>query len=432
MFKQVVDQLKRLLAQLPESPARLWVAFSGGADSTFLLHALSRACGLPKLHAIHVNHGISQNAEAWANHCQQQCSALNVSFVIDTVSLGGSNNNLEARARDARYAAFQNVLKAGDVIVLAHHQNDQAETLLLNLLRGAGVDGLAAMPAIRALGEGYVLRPMLGLTRQDIESELTELGIDWIDDESNQNTQFDRNYIRQRVMPLLVDRWPKAAESLSRTSNQLGQAKQQLEELFESQLKAMRGSKGQLLIASLVDLAEPKRIALIRAWLKKLNLSLSSKHLGTIDQMLFASEDAQPAMQFGYCSVYRFDDALWVEQDFQYKERRASDGVLFDNISISPFEKVVWKQTELGICPSFKGVVQIKFRQGGEKIKPAGQAHHRDLKKLFQEWKVPFWRRDYVPLVYFNDELIAVVGHCVADDYKNQSGAGWWPSITTQ
>ncbi|EGH28298.1 tRNA(Ile)-lysidine synthetase, partial [Pseudomonas syringae pv. japonica str. M301072] len=229
------DLSARLLQVLaPWRNAPVWhVGFSGGLDSTVLLHLLAELASretLPALNAIHVHHGLQTAADGWPEHCQQVCKTLGVAFESVRVQVEPAAS-LEQAARQARYSAFSERLVEGEVLLTGQHRDDQAETLLFRLLRGAGVRGLAAMPDQRVLGRGHLLRPLLDVSRKQLEDYAHRHGLNWIEDPSNDDQQFSRNFLRSQVVPLLTSRWPQAAASLARTARHLGEAQQLLDEL---------------------------------------------------------------------------------------------------------------------------------------------------------------------------------------------------------
>ncbi|RZV49104.1 MAG: tRNA lysidine(34) synthetase TilS, partial [Pseudomonadales bacterium] len=224
------------LFQAWASAGRWLLGYSGGLDSTVLLNLCTRAQRLlrdaqlpaPQLQAVHVDHQLSPNHKHWVTHCEEQCRALSVPLIIKTSDVISQGEGLEAAAREARYGIFQNLLQQqDDVLMLGHHQDDQGETLLYRLMRGCGVHGAAAIPAQRALEQGLLARPLLNLPREQIQRYASSYGLAFIEDESNVDLQFDRNFLRQEVLPLLRQRWPSANRTLARFAG-LAKEQQQL------------------------------------------------------------------------------------------------------------------------------------------------------------------------------------------------------------
>lgn len=232
---------KLLQALAPWRSAPAWhIAFSGGLDSTVLLHLLANLANtdtLPPLGAVHVHHGLQTAADAWPAHCQSICDNLGVPLRVMRVQVQ-PGASLERAARDARYQAFIEVTGAGQVLLTGQHRDDQAETLLFRLLRGAGVRGLSAMPAQRPLAAGYLVRPLLEVSRAELEAYAEEYQLEWIEDPSNADSRFSRNYLRHRVLPTLTERWPQAVSSLARTAEHLSEAQGLLGELAVMDLQA--------------------------------------------------------------------------------------------------------------------------------------------------------------------------------------------------
>lgn len=309
--------LHRALA--PWLPAhRVWVAFSGGLDSTVLLHLLAarpEASSLP-LAAIHVDHGLHPDSAAWAEHCRQVCAALGVPLTVRRLTLRRRpGESLEALAREGRYAILRELAGPGDLVLTAQHQDDQAETLLLALLRGSGVKGLAAMPQVAPLGQARLLRPLLGHTRAQLLAWAQARGLRWLDDPSNADPAFDRNFLRARVMPLLTERWPACAASLSRSAAHCAAAQGLIEGQAAAELPRLIGSRpGTLSLSRLAALEPALLAAVLRYWIAGLGLPPpDSRHLGRIqDESLTARPDRQPLVTWPGAEARRYRDDLYV------------------------------------------------------------------------------------------------------------------------
>src|SRR4051812_23732668 len=227
--------LKQLHATLPGGTREVCVGFSGGLDSTVLLRALAEIqteAGI-SVRAIHVNHGLHPDAALWTSHCATVCTRLGISFDTFTVSVEPVGDGIEAAARQARYSVLKSEVRSGEVLLTAHHADDQLETLLLALARGSGVRGLASMPAIQTFGQGLHARPLLDVSRESLRAWAATQCVEWIEDASNQNQSFDRNYLRLVVVPTLRNRWPSIAHAGSRSARHLGEATSLLDELAE-------------------------------------------------------------------------------------------------------------------------------------------------------------------------------------------------------
>ena len=256
----------------PAAP-RWLVALSGGMDSIVLLHSLaslvSQSSGLPPVSAIHVNHQLHPEADAWQAHCDRVCASLGVPLQHSVVSVDGAGEGIEAAARRARYAVFEDSLGEGDVLFMAHHQDDQVETLLLRLLRGAGLSGLGGMPERRPLGAGQLYRPFLGLPRSMLADYAAEQKLDWVDDPSNADSQFDRNYLRAQVIPAVAQRWPGYRQTISRAAANLAEAQALLTQLAPSPLTLRSRTGDPGLAARDLPADDPVRaVHNLRAWLQ--------------------------------------------------------------------------------------------------------------------------------------------------------------------
>ena len=429
-----------LLQQLQRHPAMpaYWVAYSGGLDSSVLLHALHTCAG--RLHvsigAVHVNHGLQARAAEWEAYCRQVCEALGVRYVslpVDAAAAPGESP--EAAARAARYAALRDWLPAGHCLLTAQHRDDQAETLLLQLLRGSSVHGLAAMPELNAFGSGLHLRPLLDYSRSDLHVWALASGLTWIEDPSNRDTAFDRNFLRAGVLPVLRQRWPAAASSLARSAGHCAEAADLIGQLAELDLQHVRGRHPDTLsVAGLESLPAARCRNVLRHWMRA--------HTGTfppavilahvLHDVLASRHDAEPCVRCGDHEVRRYRDAL-------YLLPRQTASVQPEELSWSlsaplPLPRAggvlrVTPATGCGIRQSLLPAngVRVCWRQGGERCRPAGRRHHHSLKKLFQAHAIPPWERARIPLIYIGDELAAVAGLWVCEPFQaGPTDAGLW------
>ena len=419
---QLLDQL----AQLPPA-RRYWVAFSGGCDSTVLLHALAALRDqLPiEVRALHVNHNLHEAAPAWAEHCHDVCEALDIPlYEVNVDARATKGESPEAAARDARYRIFQEVLDTGDGLLLAHHRDDQAETLLLQLLRGSGPRGLAAMPLHRPLGDGWLGRPLLAFSRQALCHYAEAEGLRWIDDPSNFDTEFDRNFLRQRVTPLLQERWPSVTTTLARAAGHQAEAAELLHQVAEADWQHAAGPHADSLqIQALAQLTPQRQRNLLRYWIDTVNhLPLpDQQRLGRIQtEVVPAAVDAQPCIRWPGGQVRRYAGMLYLLAE----DPAPLSGPLAWDLR-QPLELADGRVLTLGavngeglqVALQGNATLNIRFRQGGEVCRPAGRGHQHELKKLFQEWGVPPWDRGRVPLLYVGEDLAAVVGYCVCEPY---------------
>lgn len=391
------------------------VAYSGGLDSTVLLHKLACTADFrEKILAVHVNHGISSYANEWQSHCENYCLSIGVPIVVSRIKLAGLSN-LEELARNARYAIFKSLLSVNDCIVLGHHSNDQAETILLNLLRGTGVDGLSGMEEVRNLGYGEVVRPFLYLNKSQLEKYAKQNLLTWVEDDSNISLQYSRNYLRHEVLPMLTKKWPHAIKTISESAQKCKLAKNNLDILASIDHPEINYQK-KLSITPLLAYDNSRIINILRSWFKKNNiLSPGAKIFDKlISEVLFARQDSQPEFTWGNVVIKRYRNFLYLLP--KIKKRRTN--VIWVNFpNAYKFEDGVSLSATIdtqGVLVPKDSVVEIRFREGGESLQLHGQT--KKLKTLFQEWGVEPWLRDFVPLIYINGCLRAVVGHVLADN----------------
>lgn len=420
------DLPARLLQALaPWRNALAWhVGFSGGLDSTVLLHllaSLSRYEPLPVLRAIHVHHGLQAAADAWPEHCQQVCQALGVPFErVDVKVEAGAS--VEQAARQARYAAFTDRLGSGEVLLTAQHRDDQAETLLFRLLRGAGVRGLAAMPVQRAIGRGHLVRPLLAVSRAELEAYAHANGLSWVEDPSNGDDQFSRNFLRNQVVPLLTSRWPQTTASLSRTAVHLGEAQQLLDELAQLDLASAQATTPfawlglpVLALKPLAELSAARQRNALRHWLAPLTRLPDTDHWAGWEALRDAAQDARPLWRLVDGELHRAQGCIWW---LPAGWAQVFDGVtswlnVNDALHLPSNGRVKLE----GEAPS--GVLDIRYRQGGEVMHIDGRGS-RDLKRLLNEQSVPAFMRGRLPLLYRDNVLLAVANLPGLDGSPNE------------
>jgi tRNA(Ile)-lysidine synthase len=420
---------ERLLAILQSypSPPGFRVALSGGLDSSVLLyavHELGARLGA-SISAVHVDHGLQPESTEWAEHCRQLCHALEVPLEIRSVIVDqGSGEGLEAAARNARHRLFAELLEPGERLLTAHHRDDQAETLLLQLLRGAGVRGLAAMPARRELGAGWLERPLLGFDRSEIERYAVDRGLSWVEDPSNRQLDFDRNFLRLEILPRLRERWPGTGRTIARSARHCGRAVEAIDALALQDLAQCRAEAAhRLQIAPLSDLPRHRQRELLRTWIRgnRYPVPDESRVERVLSEVLGARADASPLVSWSGAEVRRFRDQLWLlpplpEHDPEQVLRwRTPDRLILpDGLGelrlLNPAQHLLSRHCR-------EGRVTVRFRSTGERCRRTEAAGSKTLKNLYQERAVPPWLRDRVPLVFLDQELVAVA------DYSNCSTA---------
>lgn len=402
------------------------VGFSGGLDSTVLLHALAATCLKKKILAVHINHGISPNAHLWQQHCEQFCIEEGVRFLAQEVQFNRSSN-IEEGARLARYAVFSSLLNTTDCVVLAHHRDDQAETVLLQLFRGAGIDGLAAMAERSTLEPGALLRPFLIHSRKVLEQYARKNQLKWVEDESNNQLDYSRNYLRHQIIPLILNQWPGAMSSIARAADHCQQARRNLDSLAQQDLKELTTAENNLNLLPLISLNEDRIINILRLWLRARKVKLpSTKTLQRIiHEMIHASQDAQPIVSWGSIRIRRHKQHLYIEK---MQPSDLLESIVWQNfpapLILDNFRTLTAKKGEEGLNIPPGAIIEVRFRAGGERITLHGQ--NKKLKKLFQEWDIPTWLRDRVPLIYLDNQLAAVVGFALNDCFYTQDSSRAW------
>ena len=434
-----------------ENYSRIAVAFSGGLDSSVLLHSL---VSIPefkeKVFAIHVNHGLSPNSKSWIKHCEKFCSGLGVNFIPLTIELENSKTN-ENILRKARYEALFSCLKQGDVLCTAHHQDDHIETILFRILRGTGIKGLAGIEKYSQMEGIDLIRPLISYSKKDLLDYADKFEVNWIEDESNEDLSISRNFIRKKVIPNLKnDNWPEYKNSISYLSSKAKEANEILDEIAYLDLKLCASeSLDRLSIHKIKELSHARAMNVLFTWLGlNTHLGVSNKLTDQVyKSIILASESSNPVVTFGKkgqkgsFQIRRFNNFLH-HLPLTETETLSNKKVWKWN-SDDPLELptgTLSMQVALG-----KGIstqltepgISIKGRIGGERCKPEGRSKSQKLKKLFQEYGVPPWVRDRIPLVYVGDQLAAVSDLWVCDEFvakKDERGIvlSWTDSIDNQ
>ncbi|MFJ5160408.1 tRNA lysidine(34) synthetase TilS [Pantoea sp. NPDC088449] len=420
------------LASLLTPDARCVLAFSGGLDSTVLLHQLVCWQGQQpqlRVRALHVHHGLSPNADSWAQHCQQICQQWQIPCEILRVQVDGRHNGIEAAAREARYQALFQQLQPGEHLLTAQHLDDQAETLLLALKRGSGPAGLAAMPSQRSVGDRVHLRPLLDIPRQQLEAYAAEHHLRWIEDESNADSRYDRNFLRQQVLPLLQARWPHFSAASARSAALCGEQEQLLDELLAEQLVQLTDGRGALHFPPLVTMSEARRHALLRRWIAQQGGAMPSREAlkRITDEVINSRDDAKPCLRFGAFELRRYRQQLyWLrpqpslsQHSLTWLDRTqplvlpADLGALQANGDVAALRQ-----------PDADEEITIRFKAQGY-YHLLGRAGGREIKKLWQELGVAPWQRERIPLIYYNQTLICAPGLFITREGAASNKQGW-------
>lgn len=404
-----------LLEPVPQGP--ILAGFSGGCDSTALLHALAARDDVRRrgLRAIHVHHGLHSDAASWAEHCRAFCRRIDVELSIRTVKVElDQGDGLEASARRARHAAFADTLAAGETLALAHHADDQLETVLLKLLRGAGPAGLGGMRRSRPFASGVLWRPLLAVARQVLVDYTHQHQLDCLEDPANADPRHARSYLRHEILPALARHWPDAARSIGHAAGLCRVAADHLDREVRGELDRLAPQSHHALPAApWLALDSAIRPLVLEVWLRRQGFSApaTTQRLELERQVANAGADRVPCLAWQDAKI-----RLW--RGKLHAEAR--------NKPPPPDWQCRWNGTEvalpgggsLRLDPAVAPLdppLTLRYRQGGERIRPAGMAHHRALRVLWQELGLPPWQRARCPLIFRQDELLAVADLCDSD-----------------
>lgn len=417
---QAGSQLERILDSalhtLPCAPIAL--ALSGGLDSSVLLHALSRSRTVRErgLRAIHIDHDLHAQSGEWSRHCQRICLRYDVPLTVVRVAVERSRGTgLEASARVARYAAFEAELDEGEILVLAHHRDDQTETVLLKLLRGAGPEGLGAMRSLRRLGKAWAWRPLLEVAREELHHHATQAGLDWNEDPSNDDTRIERNFLRHEVLPTLRKRWPRADASIAQSARWIRAAADYIEAESDRTLAGMRGlDPATLDWHRWLALADALRDPVLRRWLRSLGLPEPNQHqVGELERQLAqAGEHKLPCVRWPGAELRRYRDLLYAMRPMELPEpgwETSWNGLLLDlpaGLGRLTLEGIADK----GVALAEADRLVVRFRRGGERLRLDPGGCHRELRDLFQEAGIPPWQRSRIPIVLDRKARVLAVG----------------------
>ena len=423
IYQSFLENLKQ-----DNSNLEILMGFSGGLDSSVLIHLLSqmRAKLNFKLKAIHVHHGLSSSADDWLNFCKEKCKLLDIEFYSEKVKINEKTSlGIEGEARKLRYKAIKETQK--DIVALGHHQNDQAETLMLQLLRGAGLKGLAAMPEFDSKRKFW--RPLLNIKKDTLEKYAKDKKIEYIEDESNQDINFDRNFIRKKVLPLIESRYPSSIETMSRSAINISEGHHLNELVALDDSKSVMSDDGKyLFITDLKSLPKIRAINLIRWWLSFNNLLMPSRR--NIDelykQILLIKRDTSLNLKISDdASIRAYNNKLFIvsldinPSKFDLKWS-GQEELYLPNKTKLQFIKI----KEGGLSLSKLGVktLRVRSRAGGEKLKPFSDQPSRSLKYLFQTADIPIWERGQIPLIFAKNQLVAVPNLAIQHKYKSIKG----------
>jgi tRNA(Ile)-lysidine synthase len=389
------------------------VAFSGGLDSSVLLHAMARwsADRGVRLRAVHVNHGLQAGSAAWAEACRMACAAAGIPLRVISLALDAPRGaSLEAAAREARYAALAADLRADERLLTAHHRDDQLETVLIQLLRGAGVAGLAAMPARARLGAGWQLRPLLDVDRADLRAYADSERLAWHEDPMNEALRFDRGWLRARVLPAIRERWPSAAATVSRSASHLAEASRLLDDLAAADAASLL-DEGRVALAALGRLSRERQVNVLRWWLRNEGLRPpASAQLGAVLPDFFAARpDGAPSLVWPEGEIRRYRGRLYAGRPLPAQPReitRSGESKFELGPGLGSLELLATRDG--GLRSALPSEIELRFRAGGESLKPHPGRPRKRLKDLCQEAGVVPWMRERLPLVFVRGRLVAV------------------------
>ena len=416
-----------VLGQLPAA-SRYWVAYSGGVDSHVLLHLLAgareRLPGL--LGAVHVDHQIQPQSGDWQLHCRAVCEELGLPFHFLRVDgRARPGESPEAAARAARYRALADWLPEEELLLTAQHLDDQAETLLLQLFRGAGPRGLAAMPAQAPLGRGRLLRPLLGVRRKTILDYARDHGLHWVEDPSNTDLRYHRNLLRRNILPQLRQHWPGLARVLARAAAHQADQLELADALGEEDLRRCRSERPDCLsLSALAGLSPARQRNLVRYWIQQQGLPLPPQVVlqRVAGELLDSRVDARPLVHWPGAELRRHDDRLYLMPPLPAHDSSLRlDWNLDEPLVLESAGGVLSPRRSRGQGlrrPPAGTTIEIRFRRGGEIVQPAGDRHHRPLKKLLQARRIPWWERERLPLLYLDGQLAAVAGLFVCEGFQ--------------
>ncbi|HET9033304.1 MAG TPA: tRNA lysidine(34) synthetase TilS [Dokdonella sp.] len=427
--QSISDTLDSALTALPPGP--IAVAFSGGLDSATLLHALSRlpAARERGLRAIQIDHGLHAQSGTWTAHCEQICLACEVPLLSLRVSVERSSGlGLEAAARQARFDAFKSTLAEGEFLALAQHRDDQVETVLLKLLRGAGPEGLGGMRNLRRLGTAWAWRPLLDTPRAALRRYAEHAELEWVEDPSNIDTRFERNFLRHEVLPQLRDRWSRADQSICQSAEWIRAAADFIDEQAQRALARLQGlDPATLNYRDWLGLSDALRDPVLRRWLRYLHLPEPNQHqLGELERQLAdAGEDKLPCVRWPGAEVRRYRDLIYAmktqvlpDPDWQC----AWDG---QPLSLPADLGSLYLQpaTRSNQDPAIAEPLKVRFRRGGERLRLDAGGYHRELRHLLQEAGVPPWQRGCIPIVLNRKDELLAVGDLFLSDVGRQQFA---------
>jgi len=408
------------MARLPHT-RMYWVGFSGGADSSALLHALYKIRDelQAPLHAVHFHHGLNPGADDWQHHCRDFCRQRDIRFTNRKLEIKRVNRtSVEEESRNCRYRAMGEMLHRGDIFLTAHHADDQAETLFLNLMRGSGVEGLAGIPELRALGKGWVARPLLNIRRPELESYLLRQGIHWLEDPSNKDQSFDRNFLRNFLFPQLETRWPGVVRRLTRTSRTARITATALADFIDIHCDELLRNRYRMPLLPLLQLESPMRALVVRQWLRQQEVpALPEVRLNEfIKQIAGSSSGSQAEVRWGTWQLKQYGNHIWLQDRIIPALESSQDWTAGSTMELGDSLGCLALHGSKTALPAGW---QVASRREGERIRLHDKGVRRKLKDLFRESAIPPWLRSSIPVLYWDGEAVAIGDWVIAHRLQN-------------
>ena len=446
----------------PFSNTPIIIAYSGGVDSQVLLHLVyqlkSQNTISNPIQVCHVNHGLSENAEQWQQFAIEQCQRYGLPLTVEQVAIDSKGKGVEAAARDARYQVLTSLSEQPALILTGHHKDDQAETFLLALKRGAGIKGLSAMAELTPVNQHQLLRPLLSASRESIEHYANQHNLSWVEDDSNADTAFDRNFIRHQVLPLLNERWSGFTDCVTRSARLCQQNQSLIEELAQVDFEQLSEGKHTLSIEKLLLLSDARFNNVVRYFAQRYQAPMPSEaQLKQLRKQLETVNDKTPAVKFGQFWFRRFQGALYITADFadvtsfkatidvcSLAESDEHSIALPDNLGkiaikrlckSDDFAELISDGYQIFSCPN-DSQLSLTFGHSNPKVLPEYRQHHRPLKKVFQELNIETWQRNRIPLLSINSELILAASYFICqpfslNNFSNQIAVRWLKPVNS-
>lgn len=414
------DQLLASLGRLPK-PRKYWVGFSGGADSTALLQAMYECRNhLPApVHVVHFHHGLQAEADHWQEHCRSFCAERDLPYLAQRLEIDrAGRHSPEEAARESRYRAVAKLLGRQEMYLTAHHAEDLAETLFLNLMRGSGVEGLAGIPVLRNLEHGWVARPLLEMHRHDLEAWLSKRHIAWLTDPSNADTSFDRNYLRQELFPLMERRWPGLVQRLSRTARNARITSGAMAMFIESQSGDLIRDRLKMPLRQLLELDPAMQTLILRQWLRRHEVPvLPEQRLREfLMQLADAGADSRAEVRWDGWMIKHYQCDLWLHRSKPLPtcpRTRWRRGMQLELGAASGMLVLRGKPAEIP-----DGWL-VRARQPGDRIRRKAHGSSHKLKHFFQAAAIPPWLRPGVPVLEWDGEPVALGDWIIGQRLRN-------------